>query len=113
MTKGSFYIVVEDKKHRYDKNYAKVERVHGYVFTDDESGLQFGCDKRDNSWAVTELSTGLLVSNFGEAKVKNDAYAVVDKKRKALVKVINSKDKEWAKNLINEALSIGKDEVSG
>jgi len=63
-------------------SFTGIRQVSGYVFL--YSGLKFGVRKNGHFWQVSELSTGLLVT---EAETRNGAIQrIFDKRRFSTVK---------------------------
>lgn len=66
MKKGKYQIMI-----RTDGEIG-LSTVNGWIIPDEKSGLTFGARFRAGRWEITELSTGLLITDSAEAHtVKN------------------------------------------
>ena len=86
MYKLDFYIAVSDKQDR--RALSHFEKVSGYgetLRTSKGREIEFGFDKRDRGWYVTEVSSGMAIPTVYETRMKalaalnNEMLSRVDK----------------------------------
>lgn len=108
MTKGSYYIVKQDRERLFTNLYRKTSRVKldGYRFVFD--GLSFGVSKVNGAWGITHLKSGYFVAS---TKTKKDVIPYLEKHHDIIDKIKtmnNNIDREYLYKMAIEVCQTGR-----
>ena len=85
MKKGKYKILINTK------GEIGILTVNGWIIPDEKSGLTFGARFRAGRWEITELSTGLLITDNAEAHTVKNKILIphyIEKMRDLIVKLL-------------------------